>query len=173
MRTVATKQGGVPMTQRKIASTTGHNGIPASTVTALGTVRGARLLEKVASGLTITEAARELNLSRQQASRIFNAELRRVAEGNPGLRQQMLTQALETLRLLHRAFMPSALNGAPDAAKIVLAVLDRQAKYLGLDAAIKIEISNDRVTTAVDEIVELLDADVEPPMVLEAETEPG
>jgi DNA-binding transcriptional LysR family regulator len=165
----------VPPRERKTKSDTGRNGVAQSTVTALETTNGAKLLERVASGMTVTEAATTLGLSRQQGSKLFNNELRRVTDTNNELRQEILAQELETLRLLHRAFMAGALRGDYQSAKIVLGVLDRRAKYLGLDAAIKIEVSNDRINEAVDGIVALLEAanGDELPTLLEAETEAG
>lgn len=149
--------------------------MPNSTVTALATTNGAKLLERVASGMTVTEAATTLGLTRQQGSKLYNAELRRVTETNNELRGLLIAQDLETLRLLTRAHMPAALRGDTQSAKVVLAALDRHAKLLGLDAAIKIEVSNDRVNEAVEGIVALLEASNsdELPTLLEAETGTG
>ena len=149
--------------------------MPNSTVTALATTNGAKLLERVASGMTVTEAATTLGLTRQRGSKLYNAELRRVTETNNELRGLLIAQDLETLRLLTRAHMPAALRGDTQSAKVVLAALDRHAKLLGLDAAIKIEVSNDRVNEAVEGIVALLEAsrDDELPTLLEAETGTG
>lgn len=162
----------MPPRQRKTSSSTGRNGIPSSTVTALETVNGAKMLERVASGMTVTEAAESLGLSRQQGSKIYHAELARVMEANNSLRGQLVAQDLETLRLIGRAFMGRALRGDAPSAKIVLGVLDRRAKLLGLDAAIKVQVSNDEVNKVVEEIVELLDtANSSLPLLLEAETD--
>jgi hypothetical protein len=160
-----------PKRQRKTRSTTGTNGVSSSTVSALATVNGAKMLERVASGMTIVEAAESLSLTRQTGSRIYRAELRRVMDANSGLRQEVLAQELETCRLLIRAHMGRALRGDYQSSRIVLGALDRRAKYLGLDAAIKVEISNERVTSAVDEIVQLLEATNgdDLPTILEAE----
>lgn len=143
--------------ERKTTSTTGHNGVSPSTVIALATVRGAKLLELVASGMTITEAAESLEIERAYAGKLYNNELRRVTDSNNELRGQLIAQDLETLRLLTRAHMGKALRGDTGSAKIILGVLDRRAKLLGLDAAIKVEISNERVDETVHEIVALLD----------------
>jgi len=165
----------MPPRQRKVKSTTGRNGVPDSTVTALETVNGAKMLERVASGMTVTEAAETLELSRQQGSKIYNNELRRVMDANNGLRSYLIAQDLETLRLLARAHMAKALRGDTGSAKVVLGVLDRRAKLLGLDAAIKVEISNERVAEVIEEIVTLLDLTNgdELPTILEAETGSG
>lgn len=165
----------MPARVRKTKSTTGRNGVSSSTVTALETVNGAKMLERVASGMTVTEAAESLGLTRQSGSKIWIAELQRVTEANNGLRQELLAQELETCRLLLRAHMGRALRGDTGSAKIVLAVLDRRSKYMGFDAAIKVEISNDRVNEAVEEIVALLDAasSDDLPTILEAETGSG
>jgi hypothetical protein len=160
------------MPSRKTRSTTGRNGVASSTVTALETVNGAKMLERVASGMTVTEAATSLGLSRQQGSKIWIAELRRVTEANNGLRQELLAQELETCRLLIRAHIPRALRGDTGSAKVVIAVLDRRSKYMGFDAEIKVAISNDRISEAVEEIVALLDSinGDDLPTILEAET---
>jgi hypothetical protein len=158
--------------RRKTKATTGRNGVSPSTVTALETVNGAKMLERVASGMTVTEAAESLKLTRATGSRIYNNELRRVMDSNNELRGQLIAQDLETLRLLARAHMAQALRGDTSSAKIVLGVLDRRAKLLGLDAAIKVEISNDRVNEAVEQIIELLEqgSGGDLPDILEAET---
>lgn len=160
--------------ERKTRATTGHNGVSDSTVAALETVTGAKMLKRVASGMTITEAAESLDLTRQTGSRIYHAELRRASEAISGLRQDLLVQELETCRLLLRTFMAKALRGDYHSAQIVLATLDRRAKYLALDAAVKIEVSNERINETVEGIVALLDAaNGELPTILEAETGTG
>jgi hypothetical protein len=164
----------------------GNNGRGKATVPARDVTKAAEILKLVASGCTVTEAAKRVGVSRKHASHLYQRELQTVVDGNSDLRQLLIAQDLETLRLLAKAHMGPALGElvvidpdgvitdddgteqlagrlalrtAPDAqsAKIVLAVLDRRAKLLGLDATIKVEISQQRINDIVDAVVALVD----------------
>jgi hypothetical protein len=154
----------------------GNNGKPEKTVEAEDAIAGARILTLVAKGLTITAASRQIGISDKHGRDLYARELSSVTEANNGLRQQLVSQDLETLRLLVEAHMPAALGSwveecspgqsvprriyqaLPDAnsAKIVLASLDRRSKLLGLDAAIRVEVSNAKVSEVVDGVVALV-----------------
>lgn len=160
-----------------------HNGEPQASAEAKHTIRGAAMLQAVASGMTITDAAKAVGVSRRAGSELYHAQLAYEMERNTGLRQHMIAQDLETLRLLLAAHMPLALGTAAviDAdnvihtddgdvagtaaflrepssrsAKIVLSVLDRRSKLMGLDAAVRVEVSNARINDVLDTIVERL-----------------
>ncbi len=134
-----------------------NNGTSPATRRARSTVNGAKMLERVASGMNVTEAAKSLGISRKHGSDLYQRQLQVSMEQNADLRQHLIAQDLETLRLLARAHMGLALRGDPQSAKIILSILDRRAKLLGLDAAVKVEISQGRINDTVDEIVTLLD----------------
>lgn len=158
----------------------GNNGKPEKAVEAEEAIAGSRILTLVAKGLTIKAAASAAGVSEKHGRTLYERELASVTEANNGLRQQLVSQDLESLRLLIEAHMPAALGSwvqeqvpadsedgghmriyarPPDdrSAKIVLAALDRRSKLLGLDAAIKVEVSNAKVSEVVDGVVELVD----------------
>jgi hypothetical protein len=139
----------------------------------------------VVRGCSVTEASRQVGVSRKHGSELYLRELQSVSDSMNETRPLMLAQDLETLRLIAQAHMGPATGTAvvldedqiirdrsgeerydalifrvapsPASAKIVIAALDRRAKLLGLDAAVKVEISQARINDTVDEIVGLLD----------------
>jgi hypothetical protein len=141
---------------------------------------GRSVLELVAKGMTIRAAAEELGLAKSVAHRRYQAELQAAVEDNRELAGSMVHVELETLRQLREVWMPRALQsdfGDEDeenpkgwgkdqegAAKIVLAVVDKTSKLLGLDAAIKHEVSVDRINDAVDKVTALLASENTPPL---------
>lgn len=130
-----------------------------------------RIFQLVASGLTVTEAGRQMDppMSEPQASKLWNDALERQARGNFSLRQAMLERELETLRLLKRAFMPRALNGDVQSGRLVLGVVDKIADIAGLNAELKVRISNQRVDDTVSELVKMIDnQDDQIPQLLES-----
>lgn len=165
----------------------GRNGRSKASKTAEEATKGAQILELVASGMTVREASNVVGVSAHWASQLYQRELQLVTDRHGELRRLMLTQDLETLRLLIAAHMPAAVGEqlviaadgevvedpkgrlhvdlrqvakmppSHQSAKIVLSALDRRSKLLGLDAAIQVEISNSRVSEAVDDIQNLLD----------------
>lgn len=133
---------------------------------------GRSVLELVAQGKTIRAAAEELGISKSVAHRRYQRELQGALEDNRELSGMLVHQELETLRQLQEVWMPRALGtdygeGEEDdpkgwgkdqegAAKIVLAIVDKRGKFLGLDAAIKHEVSVDRINDAVDKVAALI-----------------
>jgi len=155
------------------------NGRSKASSVARSAVKGQQMLEAVASGMTVTAAAKHVGVSRKHGSELYHRELQVAMEANAELRQHLLAQDLETLRLLILAHMGPATGSEfivvedevqgegqtvlarcvpnPSSAKIVLSALDRRAKLLGLDAAVRIEISQSRIQEVVDAIVALTD----------------
>lgn len=121
-------------------------------------VKAQKLVQLVASGMTVVAAGAELKMQRAQASKLYNAELQRMIKENDELRTSLVVQELETLRLLKQRFMVDALRGDPKAARVVLGVVDRNMDLLGLKAAIQVQVSNARIDTTITDIVGLLDA---------------
>lgn len=135
---------------------------------------GHSVLELVAQGKTIRAAAEALGISKSVAHRHYQRELQDALADNRELAGLLVHQELETLRQLQEVWMPRATEtsyGDEDepnpngwgkdqegAAKIVLAVVDKRSKLLGLDAAIKHEVSVDRINDAVDRVANLLAA---------------
>jgi chemotaxis regulatin CheY-phosphate phosphatase CheZ len=136
-----------------------NNGRPRASAKATRALKTDRMLELVASGHTVTEAAKELKISRKTGSQYYQDALAAAAERNQELRQHMLAQDLETLRQLLKRMMHLAISGDTAAARVVLGILDRRAKLLGLDAALKIEISNQRIDSVVRDIVDMVEGD--------------
>lgn len=150
----------------------GNNGTPKKSSEARDALAGSRILTNVAKGLTIKDAAKLAGVSEKHGRELYARELAAATEQNNGLRQQLVSRDLETIRLLIQAHMPAAVGcyemdpqdglvmikpPSDASAKVVLAALDRQSKLLGLDAAIKVEVSNARVSEVVDGVVELVD----------------
>lgn len=163
----------------------GRNGKSKASGQAEAVTKGARIVEIVASGRTVREAADEVGVSAHWAGQLYQRELTRVMEANNDIRRELIAQDLETLRLLVRAHMPAAVGEALtidsdgyvidddtthvdsrsvlvmppsyQSAKIVLSALDRRAKLLGLDAAIRVEVSQANVNEAVDDITNMID----------------
>ncbi len=143
-------------------------------VTALRSIHAAQVVELVASGMTITKAAETLKITRNMASKLLHDTLAETLAERQADREQLLAQQLETYRLLKRAWMPAALSPrnekAVQAARIVLDVLDKENALLGLNAAIKLEISNARINETLADVVELMEtSDDDVPMILQAE----
>lgn len=166
---------------------TARNGKSKASRDAEQATKGAQILELVASGRTVREAAQSVGVTPHWGGQLYQRELTAASERNGSLRREMLAQDLETLRLLIKAHMPAAIGEmavmAPDgeivedpkgrhradlreillrppdasSAKVVLSALDRRAKLLGLDAAIQVEISNANVGAAVDDISGMID----------------
>jgi hypothetical protein len=155
---------------RRTTSTTGRNGIPKATIQALEAVNGAKMLSCVARGMTIREASEELGVGEDQGRKIYHRELSRVHESNKELAELLIPLNLETIRLLVQAHMPIALAGHVSSAKLVLDAIRDRAKLLGLEAAIKVEVSNQRIEEAVGGIITLIDSHDQPVTLLEAET---
>jgi hypothetical protein len=115
------------------------------------------LISRIAGGMSLRAAAKELDMPLVTASRRFNAELKRAMDEHAEVRDMLVHRDLETLRQLLEAWMPLALAGSHEAAKVVLGVLDRHAKWLGFEAAQKHEVSVQRV----DELVALIARQIE------------
>jgi predicted transcriptional regulator len=150
-----------------------HKGESAQ-VTALHAVNAAKVVELVSSGMTITKTAETLNITRNMASKLLHDTLAETLAERSADRQQLLAQQLETYRLLKRAWMPSALSPKNDkavqAARIVLEVLDKENELLGLNAAIRLEISNARINETLADVVQLMESsDDDVPLILDAE----
>lgn len=143
-------------------------------VTALRSIHAAKVVELVSSGMTITKVAETLDITRNMASKLLHDTLTETLAERSADRQQLLAQQLETYRLLKRAWMSTALSPreekAVQAARIILEVLDKENALMGLNAAIKLEISNARINETLADVVQLMESsDEDLPMILDAE----
>lgn len=146
----------MPPKKRTLQAVRGGTTVPRATVAQMA-LKSAALFEKVASGYTLNEAARELKIPQPQASKLFNEALASVIESDTSARAAMLERELETLRLLKKNWMDKALHGDYQAARVILQVVDRVADLAGLTQSLKVQISNQRVDATVSELMELLD----------------
>lgn len=129
---------------------------------------GERMLKLVASGKSIRKAAEEVGLPRDTGHRYYQAALRKAAQETEGLRQDLVHQDLESLRLLIEAHMPLATaHGDEKSAGVVLRALGQRAKLLGLEEALKIEVQTSRVDDALTQIVAIMDAQRSDPQTVE------
>lgn len=132
-------------------------------------VKATQLFRMVARGYTVTDAGKELGMTEPQASKLYNEELSRTMEGDLALRQNQLANELETLRQLKLVFMEKALDGNEKAARVILGVVDRIANLCGLNAELKIQISNQRIDETVSQVLSLIeDRSSQVPALLEA-----
>jgi hypothetical protein len=144
-----------------------HNARSKATDAALN---GHELLRMIASGMSVTEAATALGVTPKRALELYREATRRLATENEELCDTAFILSLETYRLIKRAFMPGVLRGEYPAAKIVLACEDAFRDMLGLNAEIKVQVSNQVVDQTVNSIVSLLEQrDDELPQLLESD----
>jgi transposase-like protein len=90
-------------------------------------------------GNTYTEIARRVGYAnRSTAFHAVNRELERTAQ-EPA--DQLRTLECERLNELLRALWPKAMAGNTQAVEKILMVMDRRARYLGLDAPVRIDVT--------------------------------
>lgn len=173
-----------------MARQVGNNGRSKASGPARDVTKGVEILQRVAAGETVTAASRAVGVSQHHGSQLYTRAMQSALESQNDLRREMLAQDLETLRQLLAAHMPLAVGKTAtiaddgeviedprgrrrvdlrdvvvtppsyQSAKIVISVLDRRAKLLGMDAAIRVEISNANVSAAVEEVEGMIsDAD--------------
>lgn len=120
--------------------------------------RGHRLVQLVASGSTLAEAARKLEVPWKSAQDAFSRVMQEIADERT--KSEVLQTELTTLSMMQQAMMNRALRGDHQAAKAVLQIMDRRAKYLGLHEAIKVNVQFGEVNNAIKEISQILEGEV-------------
>lgn len=118
-----------------------------------------QLLQLVVAGQPVSRAAEALNLTYSTAFRWYQDALRAVYDDNTELRERTLGKELKTLEMLQRALWPAALRGHVRSVEVMLGIMDRRAKYLGLDAAIKVQVESARVEDAMAKISNIIDGE--------------
>lgn len=118
---------------------------------------GADLLKLVASGRTITESAKVLNVTRRVAQNALAKEHAYLLQSNEDLRVAVFAQELENLRLLRAAIMPRALAGEPRAVEVALQVGRDYRDMIGMTEAVKVDITVRKVDDAVEQIMGIVD----------------
>lgn len=124
-----------------------------------------KLVALVLAGMTVRAAAAKLEVKERSAYDWYQAALRKAYEDGKGDREAALGRELATLDLLQKSLMPQALRGHTQSAKVVLEILDRRSKYLGLDEATKVQLEFGRVEQALAEVVQVLEGEAVPDVV--------
>lgn len=117
-----------------------------------------RVLECRMSGMSYRAIAKELGIARSTVQRYMNQYLIEIKARILETADQVVTLELTRLDELHNAYWASALRGDLNAAVMVLKVMERRSKYLGLDAPDAV-----RSTIVVDpvDLGKLDDAEIE------------
>lgn len=120
--------------------------------------RRAKAIRLKIDGYTYTEIAEELGYSSRGSA---NSDIRRALEKHV-IEEGLAVEAwreLELARLdvLQKAIWPEAMKGSPRAIETALKILDRRAKLLGLDSAIKLEVLT---IDALDAQIQRLEAEL-------------
>jgi len=68
--------------------------------------------------------------------------------------------------------MKKALNGDDKSARVVLSILERRAKLLGLDEAIKVKVEGQKVERALEVAARMMESSVTPPELKRVDTLP-
>ena len=105
----------------------------------------------VLQGKTLMQLAAEFDLSHQRISQV----LAKIRESLPERdRQAVVDLRIDQIGAIVKGVLPLARSGDKDAVASYVKLADREAKYLGLDAATKVEASIQR--TVLDPDVEAL-----------------
>ena len=100
--------------------------------------RGLKALDLRLSGASYRQIGQQLGVSHVQAFRDVHHMLREVAS-EPA--EEVRKAELARLDKLMRAHWPAAIEGDTKATAMVLQIMDRRARYLGLDAPQKIDLT--------------------------------
>lgn len=119
--------------------------------------RQIKALELKLKGYSLDEIGKRLGITHAGARALIVTALSRWNEGIQQLADRYRLTELERLEKLHEKWWPHALGeggwGPPDvkAAEVVLKIMDRRARLLGLDAPMKVEADLD---FGLDKIIE-------------------
>ncbi|GAA3267772.1 hypothetical protein [Streptomyces lavendulae] len=120
--------------------------------------RRAKAIRMKINGSTYTEIADELGYSSRGSA---CSDVRRALEKHvieEGLAVEAWRELeLARLDILQKAIWPEAMEGSPRAIETALKILDRRAKLLGLDSAIKLEVLT---IDALDAQIQRLEAEL-------------
>jgi hypothetical protein len=149
----------LPPKSRNLRAVNGKQASAPRATVAQTIVKGDEIFRLVAEGHTVTEAGKLMTppMSEQQASRLWNAAVERHTQSDTAFRQAVIERELETLRLVKLYMMPHVRSGDPAAARVVIQATKQVADMMGLNAALKVQISNQRVDETVGELTELIE----------------
>lgn len=122
-------------------------------------VKTDQLLQRVIAGQTIKRAAEDLNIPYSTAVDWYHKALQATFDASSDQRQELLGRELKTLEMLQKALWPAALRGHVRSVEVMLAVMDRRSKYLGFDAATKVQVEVTRVDEALTKITNIIDGE--------------
>lgn len=148
----------MPPKKRTLAAVNGKQATAPRASRAQTLVKGNELFALVAQGYTVTEAGKELKLTQPQASKLWTEACARQLEDKDGIRQALVERELDTLRQVKKKMMRvMERDNDPAAARAVIAAVKEIAAIAGLNAELKVRISNQRVDETVTELVDLID----------------
>jgi hypothetical protein len=110
------------------------------------------------AGVDYERIAQQLEYkSRQQAREdVHRAYVQATAEVRESV-EELRNQDLERLARLQAAFWGAALQGDPKAGEMILKILARRAKLMGMDSALKVEITTiDQIDAEIQQLREKL-----------------
>lgn len=105
-------------------------------------------------GFSFRAIGDKLEVSHQQAYRDVMNELARLASERDGKVEELRQLELERLDMLLKGLEPMARTGNPGAVNSYIKVMERRAKYLGLDAPEKFEDMTKYTDEQLQRIVE-------------------
>jgi hypothetical protein len=117
--------------------------------------REKQALELRRARATYTDIATQLGYA--SASGAYEAVHRAIRRHSQGSVEEYRREELDMLDRLHRGHWADAVKGDDKAARVILAIAERRAKLLGLDAAIAVKTT---VTDAIDAQIEELVAEL-------------
>lgn len=94
-------------------------------------------------GLSYREIGRQLGVTEQRVHQIIQKELKILTERLNSNVEELRTIEDERLNVMLRALMPKAVRGEEAAIDRVLRIMDRRAKFYGLDTPVKQQIELD------------------------------
>lgn len=149
----------MPPKSRNLRAVNGKQATAPRSTIAQTIVKGDEIFRLVAEGNTVTEAGKLMTppMTEQQASRLWNAAVERHTQSDTAFRQAVIERELETLRLVKLYMMPHVRQGDPAAARVVIQATKQIADMMGLNAALRVTISNQRVDETVSELTDLID----------------
>lgn len=147
----------MPPKKRTLAAVNRRQASAPRATRAQAIAQGARLFALVAQGYTVTEAGAELGLSQSRASTLWTEACARQLEDKDGMRQALVERELDTLRQVKKKMMAvMERDNDPAAARAVVAAVKEIAAIAGLNAELKVRISNQRVDDTVSELTDLI-----------------
>lgn len=93
------------------------------------------------NGVPWRRIAEEVGISMDTIRRYINSDLEELGRQRKEIGEKVLDAELERLDNMLETYTPLAINGDKEASALVLKFMNRRARYLGLDAPEKQEIS--------------------------------